>query len=138
LTTRLKQKEERILSILERLAEENAKGMPIIVEGKKDLETLRALFINGRIVLAKAGRKSILDVVSEIQKTRALKVILLLDFDRRGRELARHLKRHLEQMRITPITAYWSELFGIVGKDIKDVEGLAAYMETLKSKIGNS
>jgi hypothetical protein len=36
LSTKLREKEEKILQILEELAEESAKGKPIIVEGKKD------------------------------------------------------------------------------------------------------
>lgn len=138
LSARLKQKEEKILHILERLAEETARGTLIIVEGKKDVEALTTLAVEGKMVCAKTGGKSLLDVISEIEKTGRREVILLLDFDRRGKEWTKRLKRHLEQAGITPNTTYWTELFGFVGKEIKDVEGLAAYLETLKSKTGNS
>ena len=50
LSTRLREKEEKILKILEQLAQEAAKGTPIIVEGKKDVETLKRLSIEGNIV----------------------------------------------------------------------------------------
>ncbi|NLE06537.1 MAG: hypothetical protein GX638_17265, partial [Crenarchaeota archaeon] len=37
----LKQKEEKILQVLEALENKSAQGVPIIVEGQKDLVTLR-------------------------------------------------------------------------------------------------
>jgi len=134
LSTRLKDKEEKILQILDRLAEESAKGKPIIVEGKKDIETLRTFNIEGKIISAKSGGKSLLDVVSEVEKDKAAEIILLLDFDRRGREWTKRLKQHLESARIIPNTTLWSGLFALVRREVKDIESLTAYMETLKKK----
>lgn len=138
MSTHLKEKEEKLEQILEHLAEEAAKDTPIIVEGKKDIETLNTLGIRGRIVSAKSGGKSLLDVVSEIKNTGASEAILLLDNDRRGKEWTGRLKRFLEQEQITPNTTCWAELFGLVGKEVKDVEGLASYMETLKRKLSGN
>jgi 2,5-diamino-6-(ribosylamino)-4(3H)-pyrimidinone 5'-phosphate reductase len=138
LSTHLKEKEEKIMQILEHLAEESAKGTPIIVEGKKDIKTLRMLAIEGKIISAKTGGKSLLEVISEIEKASNREVILLLDFDRQGRELIKKLKQHLEKIGIKPNLKFWSELSKLVGTEVKDIEGLASYMETLKSKIYNS
>ena len=138
MSTHLKEKEERIQQILECLAEESAKGTPIIVEGKKDIETLKMLNVEGAIIAAKSGGKTFLDTVSEIEKTRKKEVILLLDFDRRGKELTKRLKQHLEKTEIKTNLTFWLNLSSIVGKEVKDIEGLASYMETLKSKIHNS
>lgn len=138
LSTRLEEKQERILEILQNLAEASASGNPIIVEGKKDVETLRELGIEGRIVPAKTGGKSLLDVVSEVGNMGMREVILLLDHDRRGKQLTARIKQHLERENIVPNTRFWSELFGLVGKDVKDIEGLSSYMETLKSKLSRN
>jgi 2,5-diamino-6-(ribosylamino)-4(3H)-pyrimidinone 5'-phosphate reductase len=138
LSTHLKEKEEKILQILEQLTEETQKGTPIIVEGKKDIEALKALNVEGKIISAKTGGKSLLDTISELEKTQTQKVILLLDFDRRGKELTKNLKKHLERMRIEVNLKFWRELLGLLGKELKDVEGLATYIETLKKKISNS
>jgi len=138
LSTRLREKEEKILKILEQLAQEATKGTPIIVEGKKDVETLKRLSIEGNIVQAKAGGKSFLDALSEAEKFEKEEVILLLDFDRRGRELMKRLKQSLEKAKIKPNITFWRELRSIIGKEVKDVEGLASYMETLKRRINNS
>jgi len=138
LSTRLKEKEEQILQVLKQLAEENRSGKPIIVEGQKDAETLRELGINGQIIFAKTGGKSLLDVVSEIEVAGASEILMLLDFDRRGKELTERLKRHIEKAGVRANMYYWLKLSSLVGKEVKDVEGLAKYMKTLKSKIGDS
>jgi len=135
MSTRLKEKEEKILLTLERLAQESAKDIPIIVEGKKDVEALRVLGIEGKIIEAKTGGKSMLDVISEVEECGAQEVILLLDFDRRGREWTKSLKQHLEKMQIKANIVFWKKLRGIIGREVKDVEGLTSYMETLKRKI---
>jgi 2,5-diamino-6-(ribosylamino)-4(3H)-pyrimidinone 5'-phosphate reductase len=138
LSTRLKEKEEQILHVLECLATESAQGTPIVVEGKKDIETLKALNIEGKIISAKTGGKTLLDVLSVIEEFKPREVILLFDFDRRGREWTKRLKHHLEAERIKVNVTFWCELFKLLGKDVKDIESLTAYVETLKSKIGNS
>jgi len=82
LSTRLKEKEEKVLQILDALVEESAKGTPIVVEGKKDVETLRAFGVEGTVISVKTGGKSFIDVISEIEQTGAVEVVLFLDFDR--------------------------------------------------------
>ena len=138
MSTRLQEKEEKILHVFECLAEESAKGALIIVEGKKDIETLRVLGVEGKIISAKTGGKSILDVVFEVEKCKTKEVIMLLDFDRRGKEWTKRLKQQLERTRIKPNLTFWLELSSLVGKEVKDIESLATYMETLKRKIHNS
>ena len=138
MSTHLKDKEEKILQVLECLAEESAKGTPIIVEGKNDVEALRALGVEGKIISAKTGGKSILDVISEVEKCTTKEVIMLLDFDRRGREWTKRLKQNLENTKTKINLTFWSRLLELVGTEVKDVEGLATYMETLKRKIYNS
>jgi 2,5-diamino-6-(ribosylamino)-4(3H)-pyrimidinone 5'-phosphate reductase len=135
LSTRLKEKEEKILQVLEALAEESAKGKPIMVEGKKDVEALRTLGVEGTVITVKTGGKSFLDAVSEIEKMGVSEVILFLDFDRRGKEGTRHLKQSLERAKIKPNTKFWRELSALVGKEIQCVESLTAYLDTLRAKV---
>jgi 5S rRNA maturation endonuclease (ribonuclease M5) len=138
LLTRLKEKEEKILQILSALVEESAKGTSIVVEGKKDVEALRAFGVEGTIVTAKTGGKSFLDVVSEIEQTGAAEVVLFLDFDRRGKEGTERLKQSLERAKIKPNVKFWRELSALVGKEIQCVESLTAYLRTLHTKIAAS
>jgi 2,5-diamino-6-(ribosylamino)-4(3H)-pyrimidinone 5'-phosphate reductase len=138
LSTHLQEKEEKILRVLECLAEESAKGTPIVVEGKNDIEALRILGIEGTIISAKTGGKTILDVILEVEKLTPKEVIMLLDFDRRGKELTKRLKQNLEKAKTKINLTFWNRLLELVGTEVKDVEGLATYMETLKRKIHNS
>jgi 2,5-diamino-6-(ribosylamino)-4(3H)-pyrimidinone 5'-phosphate reductase len=138
LSTHLKDKQEKLEELITRLIEESAKGNPVIVEGKKDAETLRELGVEGKIITAKTAGKSRLDVFSEIEQTRAKEVILLPDSDRRGREWMSHLRQYLEKTGIKANASFWVELFALVGKELKDVEGLVSYMETLKSKLSSN
>ena len=135
MSTRLKEKEEKILQILNALAEESTKGKPIVVEGKKDVEALRALGVAGAVLTVKTGGKSFLDAVSEIEQMGASEVILFLDFDRRGKEGTKRLKQNLERAKIKPNVKFWRELSALVGKEIQCVESLTAYLDTLRAKV---
>lgn len=137
MSTGLQRKAERLSRLLEKLATEAAKGIPVVVEGPKDVSALRQLSIEGKIVSSKTSGKSFLDILTEIEQQKVREVILLLDFDRRGAEWTHRLKQHLEKTRIKPNLTFWSELYGLVGRDVKDIEGLPTYLETLKKKIGD-
>ena len=130
---RLKEKEEKISEILSALAQESAKGTIILVEGKKDVETLRALGVEGPIVTVKTGGKSFLDVVSELE-TKTSKVILFLDFDRRGKQGTNRLRHGLERAGLKVDLEFWLGLLKSIGKDVQCVEGLNAYLGNLRIK----
>jgi len=138
MSTGLERKLEKILLLLDKLAAESAGGTPILVEGKKDVETLRKLEITGDIISAKASGKTFLDVLSEVEERGKDEVILMMDFDKRGREWIKRLAEDLERMRIKPNLVFWKELSSLVGRDVKDIEGLSTYMETLKRKTGKN
>ncbi len=131
----LKKTAEHILELLDRLATESARGILIIVEGQKDMDTLQKLAIKGNIISAKGSGKSFLDVLSEVEKREKGEVIILMDFDRRGREWTKRLAQGFERMGIKSNLFFWNGLRSLIGKEVKDVEGLASYLETLKGKI---
>ena len=128
----------KLVKILEHLKSQAAKGTPIIVEGKNDVQSLHRLGITGDLVLAKSSGKSFLDVLSEIELRQKREVILLFDFDRRGKEWTRRLAICLEGVKIAPNLLFWRRLLGLVGRDVKDVEGLATYFDTLKNRSPKS
>jgi len=137
LLRRLKEKEEKISEVLSALAEESAKGTIILVEGSKDVEALRASGVEGPIVTVKTGGKSFLDVISELE-SKTSKVILLLDFDRRGKQGTNRLKHDLEKAGIKVDLNFWFGLLKSVGKDVQCVEGLNAYLGKLKIETQTS
>lgn len=132
----MEKKFEKILHVLGELALESSRGTPIIVEGRKDVEALGELGICGAAITVKTGGKSLPDLLQEVQEMGKDEVILMMDFDRRGRELTGRLMRGLEEMRIKPNMTFWKELLGIVKSDVKDIEGLATYLKTLGGKVG--
>jgi 2,5-diamino-6-(ribosylamino)-4(3H)-pyrimidinone 5'-phosphate reductase len=134
LSTRLKEKEEKIQRVITELAEESAKGKPIIVEGKKDEQTLRILGVNGVVVTVKTGGKSFLEATAEIEKLGASEVILLLDFDRRGKEGTLRLQRNLERSKIKVNVLFWRDLRGLAGREMQCIESLTSYLSTLQKK----
>ena len=135
MSTKLEKRLEKILKLLERLATESTKGIPIIVEGRNDINALHELGLEGDIISAKSSGKSFLDVLGEIEGRGKREVILLMDFDRHGKEWTNRLARRLEEMKINPNLLFWKELLSLVGRDIKDIEGLATYLETLRKKV---
>jgi len=134
---KLKNRTEKILRLLSKLATEAAKGTLIIVEGQKDVSALRQLNVEGNFVSSKTSGKSFLDILTEIERRKVREVVLMLDFDRRGVEWTHRLKQHLERTKIKPNLTFWNELYGLVGRDLKDIEGLPAYLETLRKRIGD-
>lgn len=134
MSTKTEKRLEKIRKLLERLEKQSARGTPIVVEGKNDLKALYKIGISGDIILAKASGKSFLDVLEEIEKTGKSEIILLFDFDRRGKEWTRRLANCLEGLKITPNLVFWRMLLGLVGRDVKDIEGLASYLETLENR----
>jgi len=134
LSTKSEKKLEKILKLLERLTKESTKGTPIIVEGRNDINALHELGLECDIISAKSSGKSFLDVLGEVEGRGKREVILLMDFDRPGKEWTNRLARRLEEMRITPNLLFWKRLLSLVGHDVKDIEGLATYLETLRKK----
>ncbi|MDH5782409.1 MAG: toprim domain-containing protein, partial [Candidatus Bathyarchaeota archaeon] len=116
---------------------EATKSTLIVVEGRNDIEALKELAIQGNIISVKTAGRSFLDVLTEIEEQNVSKVVLLLDFDRRGREWTKRLKQRLEEKRIKVDISFWNKLRALVRHDIKDVEGLPTYLKTLKKRIGN-
>jgi len=137
MSTSLERKAERLTQLLERLAAEAAKGTLIVVEGRNDIEALKKLAIEGNIISVKTAGKSFIDVLTEIEEQEVREVVLLLDFDRRGREWTGRLRQHLEEQKIKVDVNLWNQLRALLRHDIKDVESLPAYVETLKRQISN-
>lgn len=136
MSTHLEEKFEKILEIFDQLAKESAKGIPIVVEGINDVSALRQLSVSGKIIPVKASGKSFIDMIDELVNAEKREIIVLMDFDRRGRELARRMTRHLQELKIKPNMFFWNGLLKLAGRNVKDIEGLASYLETLKKKIG--
>jgi 2,5-diamino-6-(ribosylamino)-4(3H)-pyrimidinone 5'-phosphate reductase len=138
LLNRLKEKEEQIQQVLEELRREASRGTPVVVEGKNDVETLHALGVEGNIVTVKTGGKSFLDIVTELEQSKVSEVILLMDFDRRGKQGTNRLRHNLEHGGVRVNLEFWRALMHLVSREVQCVEGVAAYLENLQAKIGKN
>jgi len=134
LSTHLKEKLERIELTIEKLLQESAKGKPTVVEGKKDTQALREFGVSGTILTLKTGGKNFLQATTEIETLDFHEVILLLDFDRRGREATKRLQFDLERLKIKVNLRFWFELRALVGREVQCIESLPNYLHTLRKK----
>jgi len=120
---------EDLEKIIDDLGEEN-RSIPIIVEGKKDIEALRKLDISGSIISVNAGLPLInfCDKIAQEQTD----IIILTDWDRKGGYLCRTIKKNLEG-RVNCNTKY-RELFA-KNAMIRTLEGLPSWLETMRKKL---
>jgi 5S rRNA maturation endonuclease (ribonuclease M5) len=134
LSRHLQDRLEKIENTITKLVETSVEGKLVVVEGKKDADTLRELGVTGAIFSVKTGGKSFLDAATEIEALAPIEVVLFLDFDRRGREGTMRLQRSLERVHIKVNIKLWQELRALTGHDIQCVESLLAYLCSLKRK----
>lgn len=125
---RLEKLEELILG-LQTLA---GKGAIIVVEGRKDVDSLRLLGINGEIKLA--SQTPLLEFTEMLSKS-GEEIILLTDWDKKGGIVARKIIQHLLFYGIMPNIEFRSKIRALVKKRIKDVEGLNNYVNKLRYEL---
>ena len=116
------------------MIEKSSEGTPIIVEGKKDAAALQELGVKGPILKVKTGGKSFLESIVEIEKLSSNEVILLLDFDRRGKEGTKYIQESLERGKILVNLNFWYDLRALAGREMHCIEGLPSYLSTLQEK----
>ena len=125
---RLEKLEELILELYE-LSES---GAIIVVEGRKDVESLRLLGIKGDIKLA--AQQPLLEFTESLSKS-GKKIVLLTDWDKKGRIVAGKIIKHLSAYGIFPNIDIRLRLKGLSRKRIKDVESLNNYVNKLRYEI---
>ncbi|MCL5782905.1 MAG: hypothetical protein M1476_03230 [Candidatus Thermoplasmatota archaeon] len=96
--------ESKVLKVLEKYRVKNA-SVPIIVEGKNDLQCLREIGFPGEIIIINSGNGlvSFSEKLSQIHR----EVILLTDFDRKGVELKNSLRAYMHGSGCTVDTYLW-------------------------------
>ncbi len=124
---------ERIEELLAELSEYSGGGAIIIVEGKRDILSLKRLGIEGNFELA--TRHSLFNFSERIAKL-GREVIILTDWDRRGDLLAVKLSEYFENFGLKPELQIRYKLRLICQKEIKDIESLYNYVSKLRLKTG--
>jgi len=123
---------ERIQEVLIEIDERLENGAILIVEGKKDRESLLRLGIRDSIMMV--SQMPLLDL-SEAVYRNTKDVILLTDWDRRGDQIASLISKYLRSMGLIPDCRLRGILRALVKKEIKDVESLDKYVMRLESSI---
>ncbi|MDP2768138.1 MAG: toprim domain-containing protein [Candidatus Methanoperedens sp.] len=125
---RLERLEELIVE-LQTLADS---GAIIVVEGRKDAESLRFLGIKGDIKLA--SQQPLLEFAELLSRSRK-EIVLLTDWDKKGGIVARKIIHHLLTFGIMPNTDIRSRIRALTKKRIKDIESLNNYVNKLRYEL---
>ncbi len=118
---------EAVREIVEKVVGYSRRGIPVIVEGPKDVKALRGLGIPGHVFCAKSRRLGLVDFLDWIATHS--EVIILTDFDREGRALAWRLRKDLSNMRVKANTEIWKQLKALVRSEIVGIESLGRYLD---------
>jgi 5S rRNA maturation endonuclease (ribonuclease M5) len=125
---------ERVEELLSELSDHSGRGAIIIVEGKRDILSLKRLGIEGDFELA--TRDSLFNFSERISEL-GREVIILTDWDRRGDLLAVKLSEYFENFGLKPELQIRNKLKLISQKEIKDIESLYNYVSKLRLKTGS-
>ncbi|RLI75061.1 hypothetical protein DRO97_04280 [Archaeoglobales archaeon] len=113
---------------IDELVEKSENGAIIVVEGVKDRNSLRSLGIQGDIIVF----SSYTDIVDKI---RDKDVIILTDYDDRGKKIEKALVNKFSSWGITPNTQIKKRIFKLVSKDITTIENLAKYFFKVENEF---
>lgn len=119
----------KLEDIFKELRRRSENGAVIIVEGPKDVASLRSLGIEGDIVTSSNTPDAVL--VDEIGKK---DVIILTDCDWRGDTMEKNLLNKFSSWGVTPNTEFKKRIFSVL-KEIHEIEDLAKYMEKARAEM---
>ena len=126
---------ENIEKIIDELIQLSTEDAIFIVEGKRDVQALKNLGIDGHFEIA--TQRSLSNFCESIAQLNE-KVILLTDWDRRGNMLMLKMTKHFHSLGVNPDVRLREHLVSIVQKEIKDVESLPTYVIKLRQLVGYS
>ncbi|MEM2902623.1 MAG: toprim domain-containing protein [Candidatus Bathyarchaeia archaeon] len=119
------EKYNMLIKLAGQLIEESKKGIPIIVEGRKDLTSLKRIGVKGRIRCVKSRRLNFINLVDELKEEK--ETIIMTDFDREGEELAHQLSIALTESRVKVNNMIREKIRSLFRNEIKAVEELANF-----------
>ncbi|UCE81246.1 MAG: toprim domain-containing protein [Methanobacteriota archaeon] len=124
---------ERILKAIDEL-ESLSEEMPIVVEGKRDVEALGRMGIAKNVVSLSKGISVFAFCESLTRNWNS--VVILTDWDRKGGRLARKLKEAVEANGARPIESIRTQLAYLAKKEVKDVESIPTFVQNLRNLAG--
>jgi 5S rRNA maturation endonuclease (ribonuclease M5) len=128
---------EEFLRLWDRLrADSSEHGTVVVVEGARDLASLRRLGLPGPVVKLHHGRA--LSGTAHDLVGRSRRVIVLTDWDTEGGHLAQRLREFLEAERLVLDLEYRRRLARIVRGELVHVEGLYGWARRLAERSGHT
>ncbi|HID42411.1 MAG TPA: hypothetical protein EYP30_01320 [Archaeoglobaceae archaeon] len=121
---------QKLHEIIRELSLRSENGAVIIVEGLKDVASLRGLGIRGDIFMSSNTPDAVL-----VDRIGNKDVIILTDCDRRGEILERSLVSKFSSWGIAPDVEFKKRIFSIVSRDIIFIENLANYYRKLEDEL---
>jgi len=112
---------EKLHLLILELRELTSSGVPVIVEGLKDMRALEKMGIKGEFYKI-SGHGSILNFIERFSGIK--EILVLTDFDRAGEELAEFCEKHLRGIGVKPQTELRKKLKRLLHKEVKDVSGI--------------
>jgi len=125
---RLKKLEKTVAELIERSESE-----PIIVEGTRDVRALREIGVEGIIKPVNTGAGII--NFCEALAAEHDSFIILTDWDRKGGQIAHHLRIGFESVDAKYDSQLRARMAMLVKKEIKDVESLPSYLDRLRKSM---
>jgi len=106
---------------IEELKELSRDGWVVVVEGAKDVKSLREIGVEGEIVVFSG-------FYSTAEKLNGKRVIILTDYDVKGSEIEKGLIRALSSYGNAPNVELRRKIFRYIKKDITKVEELSGFL----------
>jgi len=125
---------EEMEELIKELIECSDGGDIIVVEGKRDIVSLRRLGVRGQ--MEKATHRPLMDI-SEDLSGKSERIIVLTDWDRRGEILAQKLSDNLRYFGTDIDTDIRERISLLVKKEVKDVESLYTYVNKLRTLVSH-
>ena len=131
-STRDRERLEALERVLDEMREREP-GVAIIVEGDRDVSSLKALGVPPPIVKLNQG-VSLLNLCEDLAREYDA-FIVLTDWDRKGGQLARHLERHFRSTGATVDVDLRRRLKMTLPYQIHDIESLDGHVERLRAAV---
>lgn len=122
---------EELVAVIDELVEASARA-PVIVEGARDVKSLRALGLAGEIVSVNRG-ETVFHFCEQLAATHRA-VVILTDWDVRGGQLARLLRDGLAANGVKYDDDLRARLAALCQKEVKCVEDLHRHVERLRPR----
>lgn len=104
-----------------------SRDRPIIVEGIKDIDSLKGLGLHAEVLHLNQGNP-LIDFCTKIADEHS-SVIILTDWDSKGNSLCRILKQNFKACDVQFDTRLRGRLAATLKKDVKDVQGILPFLE---------